>query len=415
MPFIPDIVHEHLKQHSTKLVGVGASPSLDQIDVGHTWFFTPEMAKAVNDGDGAAVQNLRNTNMNDLKANMDLISKVSGDAFVTVTNPSDGQQYRLCASDNGWMWVYTLDVTADDSPTAPDGALKATVSCGTFTKSQQILGLSVKTIGSLGASITELIINGIVSFAIGKFISQRVGGALYDQAMEAATQAAVEGVEDFTSYFPEWIATASGFLGGMVGGIVVGIILLFLINYVFLTFGLEINVYNWSVQEEWDITDWYSDNALMQNPQFAVGNLPAVTNEIKMPDGTYVPTDSSVTSFATYTAENDSKFAEGLGMGFKVVSKSDSTRYFFFKYIIHWGAQKNQLGLGLPATATQTIADWYMDDSSWAPDGSMNYTITVPAGNGLPATTIKSMTPALSGDSSHYYHYDVHIGPQPSS
>jgi hypothetical protein len=255
---------------------VGANATLDQVNIGQTWYFTPEMTQAVQNDDAATIQSIKDANIADLKANMDLIAKKSGDAFVTVTNKSDGQEYKLCASDNGWIWAYTLDLGHDN---ASPGKLKATVSCGTFTKSKMVLGISVNTISSLGASISQVIINTMLSISLGKFISQRVGGALFSAALERAEAAAAQGIEGFASFFPKWIATGSSFLGGMIGGAVIAIVLLYLINYFYMSFGLEINVYNWSLAEEWDIVDWHSDNALMQSPPFAVGNLPAASSE----------------------------------------------------------------------------------------------------------------------------------------
>ena len=33
--------------------------------------------------------------------------------------------------------------------------------------------------------------------------------------------------------------------------------------------GLEVNIYNWSKKEEWDIVEWHSDNALINNTDSA--------------------------------------------------------------------------------------------------------------------------------------------------
>ncbi|KAG5635696.1 hypothetical protein H0H81_010366 [Sphagnurus paluster] len=200
--------------------------------------------------------------------------------------------------------------------------------------------------------------------------------------------------------FPEWAISAAGFVGGLVGGMVVGIVLLYLINYLRQEFGLEISVFNWSTEEEWDVVEWHADNAVMQDADgktdpFKRGNLEAVSNVIKLPTG-FVISDDSVAS----------KTAQGLGAGFKVVSKSDPSRVVYLKYVVHWGAPLNEIGLG-DGQHSNSLTSFY--DGGWASKGSKDVSITIPASGKLPETPVIAITPALEGDENHYYHYDVHI------
>ncbi|KAF5371949.1 hypothetical protein D9615_008114 [Tricholomella constricta] len=402
---IPDVVAEHIAKHNVDLVPLGANTiKSDPVNEGHVWYVPPAIQQAVLDKDGAKIQNAKNGHISDLKANMDAFKKVGEDAFLTVTNKSDGQKYKLCPSDNGWLWTFTTKIEHVDAK------IKATVCVGSFSKNAKWMGLSTNTLSNLPTAITDLIVNGVVARLIGRFISKRLGGAIYKAALQAAEEAAAAGLEEAGMMFPEWAVSAAGFVGGMVGGIVVGIVLLYLINYLRQDFGLEINVFNWSTQEEWDVVDWHSDNAVMVNSDgktdpFKNGNLEAVSNVIKVPDG-FVISDDSVASYATYTLQNDHQTAEGLGAAFKVVSKSDSSRVIYLKYLVHWGAPKNEIGLG-DGNSASSLTNFY--NGGWASSGSKDVSITVAASGSMPETPVIAVTPALEGDDNRFYHYDVHI------
>ncbi|KAG5650111.1 hypothetical protein H0H81_000709 [Sphagnurus paluster] len=423
--FIPDVVAEHLVKHNIDLVPMQAAPSEDLKTDGHVWYIPPAIRQAVLDKDGAKIQAGRNNHVHDLKANMDAIHKVGEDAFLSVTDSTTKQRYRLCSSDDGWMWTYTQKLEHVNAK------IKATVCVGSFSKNAKWMGLSVNTLSNMPTSITDFIVNGVVSRLIGKFISKRLGGMAYKAALTAAEEAATEGLESASMMFPEWAISAAGFVGGLVGGMVVGIVLLYLINYLHQEFGLEINVFNWSTEEEWDVVEWHGDNAVMQNSDgktdpFKQDNLEAVTSKlikwsvlafyndqhsyfsdvIKLPTG-FAISDDSVASYATYILENNSKTAQGLGAGFKVVSKSDSSRVIYLKYVVHWGAPKNEIGLQDGQQST-SLTSFY--NGGWASKGSKDVSITIPASGKLPATPVIGLTPALEGDENHYYHYDVHIG-----
>ncbi|KAG5635699.1 hypothetical protein H0H81_010369 [Sphagnurus paluster] len=402
--FIPDVVAEHIAKHNIDLVLVQGAPKEDLKTDGHVWYIPPAIRQAVVDKDGAKIQAGRNDHVHDLKANMDAIQKVGEDAFLSVTDQKTKQRYRLCPSDDGWLWTYTQNLEHVDAK------IKATVCVGSFSKNARWMGLSLNTLSNMPTQITDFIVNGVVARLIGRFISKRLGGMVYKAALEAAEEAAAEGLESASMMFPEWAVSAAGFVGGLVGGMVIGIALLYLINYLHEDFGLEINVFNWSTAEEWDVVEWHGDNAVMQNSDgktdpFKQGNLEAVTNLIKLPTG-FAISDDSVASYATYILQNDKQTAEGLGAAFKVVSKSDSSRVIYLKYVVHWGVPKNEIGLGDGQDST-SLTSFY--NGGWASSGSKDVSLTIPASGKLPETPVIAITPALSGDPNRYYHYDVHI------
>ncbi|KAG6860346.1 hypothetical protein C0995_012415 [Termitomyces sp. Mi166 len=391
---IPDIIADHLEQHSVNLLRLTASSRFSakeqEIGIGHRYFVTPEVQQAFIDMDGAKIQKIRDAHNHDLKANMDLIKQAGADAFLTVTNPSDGKQYKMCASDNGWIWTFNMELKTDNMELKTDdnskNHVKATVSCGSFSKTNKVLGLSTDIFHNLAADITDFAVSTMLANGAGTFIKSRLAGKVYTEAIEAAAAAASDGIENFAELVPMWTVDGIGLLGGLFAGVVASIALLYILDLIHMRFGLTINVYNWSENEQWDVVGWYADNAIMKDPPFARGNLPPASNYVKMPDGSTLPSANKTAYFAAYTVVN----------------------VLYLKYVVRWGLVNNKLGLG--NDANQSIADFYKDDSTWASSDSTSTSITIPASGGLPAVAVSATTPSLSGDKDHFYTYDVCFG-----
>ncbi|KAG5635695.1 hypothetical protein H0H81_010365 [Sphagnurus paluster] len=150
---------------------VAAAAPLENLKTdGHVWYIPPAIRQAVVKKDGAKIQAGKNDHVNDLKANMDAIQKVGEDASLSVTDQTTKQKYRLCPSDDGWLWTYTQKLEHFDAK------IKATVCVGSFSKNAKWMGLSVNTLSNMPITITDFIVNGVVSRLVGRFISNRLGG-----------------------------------------------------------------------------------------------------------------------------------------------------------------------------------------------------------------------------------------------
>ncbi|KAG6823193.1 hypothetical protein H0H92_011096 [Tricholoma furcatifolium] len=282
MPFVPQLVADHLKKKNIELVRVGASDD-SPAPPGHSLYITANDLQAFQNNDAGTLQNLRNQNYADLKPILDAIKANGVNAFTTAYDvDNNNQPYEQCVTANGCVWVYIDSIQADPNSS---GKLSATVSCGTFSYTNSWLGISSTVLGSIGAQATVAVISTVATALVGKFIFSRLAGGSYDVAASAASDAAEVSVEDFATTFPEWAATGVGFLGGLVAGAVAAIVLFFIIELFEKSYQLQTQVTNWSTQEEWDVVEWYGDNADMSG-QFLVGNLSVASGTEKMPHGT---------------------------------------------------------------------------------------------------------------------------------
>ncbi|KAF5371950.1 hypothetical protein D9615_008115 [Tricholomella constricta] len=392
MFLLPDIVKNALSS--------SAEPTETPAD-GHYWYFPADIKQAILDQNTSKVRKAKQKHADDLKPNLDLMGKKGSDAYVTVTNESNKQQYQLCETDTGIMWTYTIDIQHIDAK------VKATVAVGSFSKTAKILGISTTTLTNLPSQIADLTISTIAAKVVGTFVAQRLGGAIYTAALAAAETAATAGLEAAGVMVSELVVTIASFVTGLIAFIIVGLVVYFVLSAIHKSFGLQVNVYNWSTTEEWDIVEWYGDNADMQDTEkksepFKPANLPAVTNKITLPDKTTVTSDDLAASYATYTVVNDNNWMEGVGIGLKAVS---NTTVIYMKYVIHWRVD-NELNLGSAASA-ESLEKFYK--GPWAKADTMSMKLELSASGSLGATPIIALTPALSGESSHMYSYDVHI------
>ncbi|KAG6808511.1 hypothetical protein H0H92_003921 [Tricholoma furcatifolium] len=382
MPFIPQIVADHLKNNNIELVRVGASDDTPA-PLGHSLYITADDLKVFQNNDALTLQELRKQNYADIKPILNAIKAEGPSAFTTAYDVDNkNQQYELCQAANGVVWVYVDSIQPDPKSS---GKLVATVSCGTFSYTNSWLGISSTVLGDLGAQVTVAILSTVATTLVGRFIFSRLAGQSYDVAAAEASEAAEASVEDFVTIFPEWAATGLGFLGGLVAGAVAAVILFLIIELFLKSYQLQVQVINWSTQEEWDVVEWYGDNADMSGP-FEVGNL---------------------------SVASDHTFAEGVGMALKVVSKNDATRVILLKYVVRW-IGSNWIGLAV-GTQNSNLGDFYNDSSSWASNDPLTASITVPAGSGsgTPETPVSCMTPALAGVSDDSYYFDVTIATPP--
>ncbi|KAI0008851.1 hypothetical protein F4779DRAFT_585533 [Xylariaceae sp. FL0662B] len=211
-------------------------------------------------------------------------------------------------------------------------------------------------------------------------------------------------------------AAAANIVGGVVAGlvmIVAALVVMYIIDFIHRSYGLTLNIYNWDVSNGWSVVDWYSDNADINDPnntggtgQFKVANLPQVTNSCKGPDGFPIYTVDSIANYGTYTYANDNEWLEGLGVCMKVQNMNDPSTGFYLKYVVH-RFKDNEIGL--QGNIKNSMDDYY--NGGWAPTDSYTVDSSID-GLGIP---IKGITYSLSGEDSHLYSFDIHIGFKPSS
>lgn len=276
-------------------------------------YFPADLKAKIVQGDYQALTSARKQNQADLQPNLSSIQNSTDKqslGFVTVTDTASGQDYRLCASDSGWIWTYTLSITAKQS----DGKLvnQCVVQTGTYSASAKWLGISYLTFENEATLLTAIAVAGFASLIVGNMVRNMVLGYIYERALASAVAAAEAGAVEGGFMTSEtaalvWASLAGGLAGAIVGT-VVGLVIYFISDFLHKSYGLTIQVYNWDTEEEWNITQWHADNAVVADgakgsgPWKAVSLLP-VQNSVPGPFGA-IPAAQPVAQYAGYAFRN---------------------------------------------------------------------------------------------------------------
>lgn len=228
-------------------------------------------AEIVN-GNYSALVDARNANISDLQPNITTMRNAerSEDAFVTVAN-SDGQKYKICASDSGWIWSYTTQIQHTDNGTKT----QCVVQTGTYSKNGKILGISYQTLSNIPTDLTAIATAMIMSSITFNFVKQYIMEGIFELALNRALSAAAADAVAGGFMISEAAASIVAFVGaGLAAGVigaVIAIIVFFVADVLHRSYGLIISVYNWDVQSAWKVTSWYGDNAVVSQETKADG------------------------------------------------------------------------------------------------------------------------------------------------
>jgi hypothetical protein len=187
------------------------------------------------------------------------LGELGADAFETKANPSTNEEYQICETDTAIVWSYTIDVQHENDK------LRPTISIGAFSKNANIMGISTTTFSNVPATATNAAISAIAARVVGAFVKQIVAGYAYPTAIAAAEEAATVGMEAVGMAIGDIVVIVAGVVSSLIIFVVVGIVFYLIFSFIHKSFGLEVNIYNWSKKEEWDIVEWHSDNALINN------------------------------------------------------------------------------------------------------------------------------------------------------
>lgn len=257
-------------------------------------YLTADLKAKILAGDFKALAAARKNNQLDLQANLTSMNESTdpeSQGFVTVTNTSNGQKYRICASDSGWVWSYTTSLT---QTTADDG--KTTTQCvvqtGSYSKTGQILGLSYQTLTNMPTDLTAIGASVMTSLIIGNMVKNMVMGAVYEAAMTAAVNAAAVGAVEGGFMIGETAALVGAYIiSGLAAGIagaIIAVIIFYLADFIHRSYGLTVQIYNWDTTVTWNVTNWYADNAVVAQGEAGSGPWKAVSLlpvQSKLPKG----------------------------------------------------------------------------------------------------------------------------------
>ncbi|KAI0345872.1 hypothetical protein BDW22DRAFT_1426507 [Trametopsis cervina] len=385
---------ERLKHIQRGILKSAEDPSGDIPSV-HTTFVDSELQRAYASGDYDTIDDRNNKAAIDMQAPFVSIQRSGEKAFLKIANKSDGNEYYIIPSENGWMWAYSYaEPSSTESPTPA-----CYVSIGTYSARGNILGISQFVWDNKWCQWTPRIASFVFSFLVGRFVQQRILGALFTKSVEKAMDAAAADTDEaFSGMSYIFWGTGGGALAGAVSGAVATALLTYLINFVVKEYFLVTNVWNWT-SDTWTISDWHSDNADVSQPgKWATTEVPRA---YKLPDGTVVP--ASIVYYSTFAFNNHNKVLEGLGIGFKVVLKKDPSQGFVTKYCVH-RLKLNQLGI--LGDGQVELRKYYEDSSQWAPAYKTTMHGSIPQSR----VPLLASTPSINGDPHQLYTIDIHIG-----
>ncbi|KAL5358356.1 hypothetical protein BJX96DRAFT_173363 [Aspergillus floccosus] len=399
---VPDVIRE--KALKDGVPNVGDVPDA----TGLAGWAPAELQQAYQNGDYATIQSYTTKTANDLNPIYQNVQNNADAAFFNMPNQSDGIEYKLSIAGDpddpyGYMWVYAYPPSTDSGSSAgSDGSGSSTpklahvAQIGTYSTSGQTLSISNRLWSNMGVELPASSIATIVATVVFKYLKNYMTSQDSSSAMdEAAAAAGDELIDDGVVTAVDWTAMVAGvsaFGVGIVAGAVVFFLIMFITNFIDITFTVAVNIYNWDPNHSYILllTSCYWNE-----------------DEIKLPDG-FEPSGETVYSYLTVTFANSNTWFEGLGLAM-IVQSSDGSTSLGLKYDCPYTGS-NSLGL----TGMEGVGDaqaYYEDPNTWAPSGSYTSSSMLPGYN----VQLTCSTTALSGASDQFYQFDVHIGLKPSS
>lgn len=241
-------------------------------------FIPAELKKKIVQGDYKALAEARKKNLQDLQPNFTTIQNASNakHAYATVTNPSNGRKYQICASDSGWVWHYTVDISHTPSAKGNDDTVtQCVVQSGTYSKSGQFLGISYQTFTNIPTAVSDFACSAMAAIFTFNFLKQYLINTIFETALSSALEsAASEVVAAGLMISSAATSMAAVILAGLAAGII-GVVLAFaffyLVDFLHRSYGLTVSIYNWDSKSAWDVTSWYGDNAVVSQETAADG------------------------------------------------------------------------------------------------------------------------------------------------
>ncbi|CAE6409412.1 unnamed protein product [Rhizoctonia solani] len=354
--------------------------------------------------DVPAVVRKRDQASKDLAPLYDNINKNGDSAWTLVRDPETQQEYYTCYNDNAIVWSY---VTDKPSTSGSDDIKNSIISIGSYSKSQNMLGLSGYIWDSIPATTAAAIIGLAVTFLIQPLITEGITWGIAFAATQLVEYLAIAGAPSLAALVPASVATGGGLIIAGIIGIFVAFGVLALFSFIWKKFWLVMNVYNFDSTYEWRSVNHYDDNANISNGEWKTKSIDTFkpADSVVFPPG-FKPQKplESVVTYLAMTWENDSTFMQGLGEGV-VMGRQDNQAGVALKYIVHYWTD-NEIGLNyIDGNPTSYNLSNYYNNGSWlkalsTQASSQGYTIT-------------GHTPKLGGSSDNDYYYDVSIGLPP--
>lgn len=380
-----------------------------------------DLKLAYQKGDYAAIQRFRDQNGKDMKGIYHNLEKNGDNAWVQTTDPHTQRPLFICITGqpnqpDGWMWVYALeDITNSAVHAMSDSGNTGfinTIQIGTLSRNTKMLGVSMTMWDNTILNTTIAGATSAVAWFWGHYVSDILKKIPTPAALSnafARVAARLPSVGVAANRIGTWLAaypkSIKVFRAGLIG-LIITFLFQYLADFVYRTYRISINIYNWSSRNFVVDSFFGSNEKLSGDDDFLPGAIPAasVAAGIPLPGGMSGVASGTAVSYASYVYENVNKVLEGVGVGLQVSPAEGGTDGLRLKYNLR-RFKKNQIGIDGSSPTSPSLKDWYNDGSKWASTGSKQVTSKL-ADN----TPIMGTTPDLSGRDDQLYEFDVHIG-----
>lgn len=226
----------------------------------------PEALKqAYAKGDYNTIRDYADKTASDINPIYENMRQNAQNAFFKLHNESDDRDYYMSISgprDNptGYYWAYCPVVTNSQTNVAEPVA-----QIGTYAVNSQTLGISNKVWGNQWWNIVNSSLALLLAGFAGRYAKNRITGMLIDNAAEIAAADTGEAlVAEGIISSATW-ASVAGFAAGMIVSSIVGAVAFllfnFIANFVVRDYWIGFNVYNWTLDNAYKVTDYHPDNS----------------------------------------------------------------------------------------------------------------------------------------------------------
>lgn len=350
--------------------------------------------KIYQSNDFAQIKKLEEKMDQDLKPIHENISTNGENAWTRVR--SHGEEFYMCWSNSGSMWIYTPPVQKNEN----DTTFKAYIQVGTYSQSSGILS-SHEYSAIITSLLAEISISALLAFALSKAIQAGIEFLVSRFAENILAAALKLGLQRFSCTILSKVLSA---IAGCIVAVLAFIAIHFLWEWLNRHYTVCLRIYNWDDKNDWETSAKYLDNAKISGGDAGDDELFSIPKMISSGSSVNPPGFEPVTSldnicyYGAIIWENDQKFMQGCSMALSI-KKSGSDEGFMWAFDCPWASDNRH-------AAKNGIEDpkHYFKNCQWN-DSPKDFHITATSRN-IPVTFGLD---SLSGAKDNLYNVQIQI------
>ncbi len=350
--------------------------------------------KIYQSNDFAQIKKLEEKMDHDLRPIYDNINTNSENAWTRVR--SHGEEFYMCWSNSGSMWVYTSPVQKNEN----DTTFKACVQVGTYSKSSGIFTSHDYSV-IITTLLAEATISILLAYAISKAIQAGIEFLVSRFAANILAAAMKLGLQRFSCTVLSKVLTV---VAGCIVAVLITIAIHFLWEWLNRHYTVCLRIYNWDDKNDWETSAKYLDNAKISGGDagdselFSIPKMTSSGSSITPPGFEPATSLDNICYYGAIIWENDKTFMQGCSMALSI-KKSGSDEGFMWAFDCPWSADNRQ-------TAKNGIEDpkHYFESCQWS-NSPKNFHITATSQN----TPVTFGLDSLSGAKDNLYNVQIQI------